>query len=251
MGSDEADKKPMHSAAQREIPVTERRFFTRVFYACFGLALLSVAINLGGRYFGPLIAMGGHTDDTTIHEIVIGNDVLAIPSNMIRFPAQRRDGVANRVDLYLKWPDMAGYSEKTRGDFNFTAPRRQLLFLSIEPRAMSRDMSGRYLPIYSALIEQPGKPGPAGLTLYSFRPASGYMGEELAVSTAGGDQPDFVARCLEESVAKEMAAACERDIQFGGGLQLFYRFPRHLLGEWRALDEAVRSFAAGHLAGAR
>ncbi|KXF77620.1 hypothetical protein ATN84_09700 [Paramesorhizobium deserti] len=241
----------MQSTAQTGISITESRFFTRVFYAFFGLALLSAAINLSGRYFGPLIAMGGHTDDMTIREIVIGNDVLAIPSNMIRFPAQRRDGVANRVDLYLKWPEMAGYSEKTRSDFNFTAPRRQLLFLSVEPRTMSRDMSGRYLPIYSALIEQPGKAGPAGLTLHSFHPVSGYIGEELAVSSAGGDQPDFVARCLDESVAREMAGACERDIQFGNGLQLFYRFPRHLLGEWRALDEAVQSFATAHLAGAR
>ncbi|MBB2970891.1 hypothetical protein [Mesorhizobium sp. RMAD-H1] len=240
----------MHSAAQREISITESRFFTRVFYAFLGLAILSAAINLGGRYFGPLIALGGHTDDVTVREIVIGNNVLTIPANMIRFPAQRRDGVANRVDLYLKWPEMAGYSAQARSEFNFTAARRQLLFLSIEPRTMSRDMAGRYLPIYSALIELPGTPGPAGLTLYSFRQTSGYINEELAVSSTGGDTPDFVARCLEENVAKEMAGACERDIQFGDGLQLLYRFPRHLLGEWRALDEAVRSFAAGHLADA-
>ncbi|PRD41985.1 hypothetical protein C5748_19120 [Phyllobacterium phragmitis] len=241
----------MQSAAQTGIAITESRFFARVFYVFFGLAVLSAAINLGGRYFGSTIAKGGHTDDTTVREIVIGNDVLSIPSNMIRFHTQRRDGVANRVDLYLKWPEMAGYSAKTRNDFNLITPERQILFLSIEARTMSRDMSGRYLPIYSTLIEQPGKPGPAGLMLYSFRQASGYINEELAVSPTGGDRPDFVARCLEESVAKETISACERDIQIGEGLHLLYRFPRDLLDQWRALDEAVKSFAAGHLADAR
>ncbi|RCS22004.1 hypothetical protein DUT91_20915 [Phyllobacterium salinisoli] len=241
----------MQSAAQTEISITESRFFARVFYVFFGLAILSAAINLAGRYWGPTIAMGGHTDDKTKREIVIGNDVLAIPSNMIRFRAQRRNGVANRVDLYLKWPEMTGYSAATRQDFNFTGPKREILFLSIEPRTMSRDMSGRYPPIYSALIEQPGKPGPGGLTVYSFRQTSGYIDEELVVSSAGGDNPDFVARCLEESIAKDTVSACERDIQFGDGLQLLYRFPRDLLGQWQALDGAVRSFAAGHLASAR
>lgn len=241
----------MQNAGETALSITESRVFARVFYAFLSLVVLSVIINFGGRYLGPLIAMGGHTDDTTVREIVIGNDVLSLPSNMIRFSAQRRNGVATRVDLYLKWPEMVGYSAKTRQDFNFTAAKRQVLFLSIEAKTMSRDMSGRFLPIYSALIEQPGKAGPAGLTIHQFRPESGYTDEELIVSSGEGDAPGFVARCLTTHAAKEMAGACERDIQFGNGLQLLYRFPRDLLGEWRALDASVKSFAAGHLADKR
>ncbi|PYE89671.1 hypothetical protein [Phyllobacterium leguminum] len=237
----------MQGANETALSVTESRIFTRIFHVFLGVAVLSIIINIGGRYLGPIIAMGGHTDNTAIREIVIGNDVLAIPSNMIRFAAQRRDGVATRVDLYLKWPEMSGYSAKTRHDFNFTTMKRQILFLSIEGRTMSRDMSGRYLPIYSALIEQQGKPGPAGLTIHGFRPTSGYTDEELVVSPMEGDAPGFVARCLTTNAAKEIAAPCERDIQFGNGLQLFYRFPRDLLGQWQTLDESVRAFAAGHL----
>ena len=37
------------------------------------------------------------------------------------------------------------------------------LFLSIEERMMSRDMSGRFGPIYRSLIVTPGARGPAGL----------------------------------------------------------------------------------------
>jgi hypothetical protein len=237
----------MQGAAEGELVVTESRVFARIFYVFLGLVVLSAIINFAGRYLGPIIAMGGHTDDTTAREIVIGNDVLSLPSNMIRFPAQRRDGVTTRVDLYLRYPEMAGYSAKTRQDFNLATAKRRILFLSIEERTMSRDMSGRYEPIYSALIDEQGKPGPAGLLIYRLSSESGYSDEELVISPVESGGPAFVARCLDEKASKDMASPCERDIHFGNGLQLLYRFPRDLLADWRALDEAVRKFATGHL----
>ena len=102
----------------------------RVFYAFAALALLSVAISVGGKWLGRSIAMAGHTDDTTIHEIVIGNNVISAPANAIRFERDRRDGVADRLDLYLHWPDMDGYSEAARDDFNH-AERRQAHHLPV------------------------------------------------------------------------------------------------------------------------
>ena len=92
----------------------------RVFYAFAALALLSVAISLGGKWFGRSIAMAGYTDDTTVHEVVIGNNVIAVPANIIRFEQARRDGIASRLDLYLRYPEMDGYSEAARDDFNHT-----------------------------------------------------------------------------------------------------------------------------------
>ena len=49
------------------------------------LALLSLLISVGGNWLGRSIALAGHTDDTTIHEIVIGNNVISVPANAIRF----------------------------------------------------------------------------------------------------------------------------------------------------------------------
>ena len=69
---------------------------------CALVAVLSVAISLGGKWFGHSIAMAGYTDDTTVHEIVIGNNVIAVPANAIRFEQARRDGIASRLDLYLR-----------------------------------------------------------------------------------------------------------------------------------------------------
>jgi hypothetical protein len=213
-------------------------FMWRVFYAFAALALLSVTISVGGKWLGKSIAMAGHTDDTTIHEIVIGNNVISAPANAIRFERDRIDRVADRLDLYLHWPDMRGYSEAVRDDFNNVKGVKRIVFVSFEPRMMSRDMSGRFDPIYRSLIDTLGEPGPAGITYFNFSKKSGYMNELLAVAARPGKEP-FVARCLSGPSADESLAACERDIHVGDDLSLSYRFPAELLKDWQALDQAV------------
>lgn len=222
------------------------RFFMRVFLAFAGLALLSAAISIGGKWAGRTIALAGHTDSTRLHEVVIGNDVLAVPANMIRFEGSRRDGVAARLDLYLRWPEMDGYSNAARDDFNHADGSKTILFLSFEERMMSRDMSGRLDPIYRSLVEGDGRKGPAGLTIYSFVEKSGYMDEILVVGENGNDTP-FVARCLSGEQARLSLAPCERDIHIGTGLTLTYRMPAGLAGSWSEVEAAVRATVEGFL----
>ncbi|UVK36779.1 hypothetical protein LHFGNBLO_003739 [Mesorhizobium sp. AR10] len=229
-----------------EFDVVDSTLMKRVFYAFATLALLSVAISLGGKWFGRSIAMAGYTDDTTIHEVVIGNNVIAVPANVIRFVQARRDGIASRLDLYLRYPQMDGYSKAARDDFNHTGSARNIVFLSFEPQMMSRDMSGRFAPIYSAMIVQPGMPGPGGTTLYGFTEKSGYLNEMLAVAKRPGKDP-FVARCLSGPSAEESLAPCERDILVGDSLTLTYRFPKSFLSDWQALDAAIATETAHFL----
>lgn len=235
--------KQVAAAEGPQLTAVDSTLMKRVFYAFATLALLSVAISLGGKWFGRSIAMAGYTDDTTIHKIVIGNNVIAVPANFIRFDQARRDGIASRLDLYLRYPEMDGYSMAARDDFNHTGPRGNIVFLSFEQQMMSRDMSGRFVPIYSALIAQPGTPGPGGTTLYGFTEKSGYLNEVLAVAGRPGKDP-FVARCLSGPSAAQSLAPCERDIQVGDNLSLTYRFPREFLGDWQALDKAIAAEAA-------
>jgi hypothetical protein len=230
--------KPPSATVEPGTGLLDSAFMWRVFYAFGTLALLSVAISVGGKWLGRSIAMAGHTDDATIHEIVIGNNVVQAPANAIRFESERQDGIADRLDLYLHWPDMHGYSAALRNDFNDVGGTRRIIFLTIEERMMSRDMSGRFEPIYSSLIAPPGKAGPSGITLYGFIEKSGYVDEELAVAERPGADP-FVARCLTGPSAEESLAPCERDIQVGDDLSLTYRFPMELLKDWKALDAAV------------
>lgn len=103
---------------------------------------------------------------------------------------------------------------------------------------MSRDMSGRFEPIYKAIVEPAGAPGPAGLTVYRFPDRSGYVEEQL-VTAARGDGTHFVARCLTGAAAAQSLAPCERDVHAGDGLSVTFRFPAELLADWQALDAAV------------
>ena len=234
------------AAEPRSAGAISPSFVMKVFYVFAALALLSLAISIGGKWFGRSIALAGHTDDTTQREIVIRNNVISAPANTIRFDRQRRDGVAERLDLYLRWPALDGYSDAARDDFNHARGARNILFLSFEEGIMSRDMSGRLEPIYSAMLVRPGKAGPGGTTLYAFNEKSGYLNEVLAVA-ARPDGETFVARCLVGESAAESLAPCERDVHVGDNLSLSYRFPRELLGDWQKLDAAIRAKAASML----
>lgn len=224
-------------------------FMVKVFAGFAAIAALSGLISLAGSMLGQSIVMAGHSDDPKPYEVVIGNDVLSVPGNEIRFERARRDGVAPRLDLYLEWPRMAGYTLASRDSFNL-AGGNPLIFFSIEERIMSRDMSGRYEPIYDTIIEHPGRAGPAGLTVHRFVEAAGYTDEMLVVSPKVEDWR-FVARCLSGTVADQSIAPCERDIQIGRDLVLTYRFPRELLADWQKLEKSVRDKASTYLASNR
>jgi hypothetical protein len=227
------------TAVSADTPVAVRsQFAIRLFCTFAILAGLSVVISLGGRWLGGTIASVGHSSDKALHEIVIGNNVLVVPANYIRFQKQRVTGEAHRLDIYMRWPDLAGYSDDIRDDFNHRNGSRGILFISAETRLMSRDMSGRLDPIYRRLIELPGTPKTGGLRSYGFKETSGYVNEMLMVGDRPGEPP-FVARCLTGSAAADSLASCERDVHFGDDISLTYRFAEELLANWRELDGAV------------
>jgi hypothetical protein len=87
------------AVATQPFRVVDSSLMTRVFYGLVALAILSLAVTIAGKWLGERIAMGGHTDDTTIHAIVVGDNLLAVPANMIRFEQARRNGNAERLDL--------------------------------------------------------------------------------------------------------------------------------------------------------
>jgi hypothetical protein len=233
----------MSLAAELNETAIGLKFARRLLYVFTALAAISLLIILAERFLGGRIALGGHTDSAAMHEIIIDNDVLLAPSNMIRLPEQRRSGVAARLDLYLSWPSLSGYSEAERDAFNGLSAEPQLIFLSFEERAMTRDMSGRFEPIYKFLIEGDGEKGPGGLVRYALPAKAGYVNEALYVGERAAETP-FVARCSEHE-AENLVAACERDMHAGGNLSATLRFPMEMLGQWRELDAAVPPLIAG------
>ncbi len=191
-------------------------------------------------FVGNEMAKAGHTTETDLREIVIGDEVLAIPANMLRFPAQRKAVEADRLDLYAHWPQMDGYNEALADVFQSQHVEPSVLFLTVEPRAMSQEMSGRLNSIYAKFFASAETNAGQGLKRRLLSADQGFDNEEL-VYEAGSPYP-WVARCLVAD-NDTSGAYCIRDIHAGRDLMVTYRFHRDLLGQWRALEAAVRAKA--------
>jgi len=204
-----------------------------------GFSLLSaIAIYLLAEILGNEIAKGGHSDSTALHEIVIGNDVLHVPANLIRFASQRRSRDLEKLDLYMHWPTLSGYQAENAEIFNSSDHQQSIVFLGIEPRSMSIDMAGRIDPIYRKFFDGPALKSRFGLTRQPLLSSSGFIDEDLYIE-AGSPYP-FVARCLRtDSLAG--IPYCIRDIHIGNDLMLTYRFHASLLAQWMNLERDVRS----------
>ena len=223
-------------------PLISNRFLTRLTVGVAVLAGLTLAISVAGRMLGERIALAGHTEKTDAIDIVIGQDQIRLPANTIRFEEQRRTGRAERVDLYLTWPEMNGYSNGERARFNDAGRPESLIFLNLSQSTMSRDMSGRLGPIYSHLFDDRPEPGPAGLTRQPLRDNSGYGGEVFFTGILP-DGSDYAVRCMiPADEAQSTSADCQRDIHIGRDLSVLYRFSSRLLPQWQAMEARVRGY---------
>ncbi|WP_377275255.1 hypothetical protein [Rhizobium sp. R86522] len=240
----QGDDKGLQADEERS-PLISTRFLVIATITILALAAASIAISWFGSAYGARLSLAGHSESTEIVDITIGRDRLAFPANAIRFEHQRRSGLAERIDLYLLWPEMTGYSAKERRRFDDLALSQSLVFLQISQSTMSRDMSGRVEPIYRSLLEPQTSEGPAGLHSHVFRAGTGYEGESLLTATAP-DGTAYAIRCLLPSVAEKATSSdCQRDIHVGEDLTVLYRFSSRMLDDWQSIDAAVRAYVAG------
>jgi hypothetical protein len=215
--------------------------FRKLFIAMLIIGFLSVLISVSGRMFGGKVMLGGNSVSIETHEIVIANAVLNVPENYIRHSDQRSPGVKAELDLYAVLPSLEGYSAKNKVFFNNEQKAEsQLLFITIEPQQMSRDMSGRFDPIYRQLINpMPENTATNGLESYTFKEDRAiFANERLFVGARGEDRP-FVARCITGADGDQAIAPCERDVFLANDLSVKYRFPFWLLKDYRILDKQV------------
>lgn len=239
---------PSSASMIEERPLISSGFVYRLTSGIAVLAALTVAISVGGHWLGEKISLGGHTTDTKPVSVTIGEDTLRLATNTIRFPSERVDGAAERIDLYLTWPQMQGYSEPDRLRFDDISQSSSLIFLQLSQSTMSRDMSGRLEPIYSHIMDGAAYAGPYGLTAHHLRADAGYNDEVLLTAPRTGE-PDYVVRCiLPASPDQATSGDCQRDVKIGKDLSVLYRFSSSQLGDWRTIDTAVQNFVAARLA---
>ncbi|MCR9134958.1 MAG: hypothetical protein NXI27_03135 [Alphaproteobacteria bacterium] len=223
-------------------PLVSQSFILKSTIVIFLFGLLTVAVSVTGRWMGQRIAMGGHTVSTSLSTILINGETLHIPANAIRFENQRSGGTMERLDLYLLWPQMEGYTSGSRHAFNDTGNADKMLFVTIKPMSMAIDMSQRLEPVYHRLVEPVGKSLANGLTEYRFASDTRYVGELLYVGERPGQAP-FVVRCLEETTFPKGSRNCMRDVNIGENLNIDYRFSTSLLDHWKTLDAAIVDYA--------
>ncbi|PWE56484.1 hypothetical protein DEM27_08835 [Metarhizobium album] len=239
-----------HSAPQGsgELPLISNAFLYKLTGTIAALALLTAGISVSGRFFGERIALAGHTDSKETISLTIGEDRLTLPANVIRFARQRQNGPAERVDLYLTWPDLTGYEADRRNLFNDVKLSDSLIFLQISQSTMSRDMSGRLEPIYSYLFDNQSRPAADGLTMHRMKPEAGY-GDEVFFTAPRSGAADYVVRCILPATPEEATSGdCQRDIHIGNDLSVMYRFSSRHLPDWQHIDAEIQSFVVSHLA---
>jgi hypothetical protein len=192
------------------------------------------------------MVLTGLTADRTPVSLAIGAEELAIPANMIRSDRTRRGGPVERADLALYWPTLDGYTDDLADAFRNDGPDAPIIYATISTRDERLDATGRLDEVYSRFFIDKPLPGPAGLVGRKLKPESGYGGEIIYFMPS--EPRPFVARCLAEATP-EMPATCLRDVNFGRGLSVLYRFNRDLLADWRNLDAGMQKLVGGFLVG--
>lgn len=232
-----------------EAPLISNRFLFRLTATIAVLSALTVAISMAGRWYGQRMALGGHTESTELFTIRIGTDTLALAANAIRSPEQRHAGTSERVDLYLTWPGLQGYSAALKKHFNVTVAPGSLLFLQLSQSIMTTDMSGRLEPVYRDLFEGKPQAAPQGLTMHRLHADSDYGNEVIYTAPLAG-QPNYVVRCLIPVERQQPTGGdCQRDIRIGNDLSVLYRFSSTILNDWHHIDAAITAFVMERLAG--
>ncbi|MDO6965844.1 hypothetical protein [Rhizobium alvei] len=223
--------------------ILSNRLLVRILIAISLMALLMIGMTIGGHMLGKTLAREDFTDETSPLHLIVGQDVLKLPANMLRFASERQSGRQDAVHLALVWPGLQGYSQENAALFTDKNSTDSVIFAEFSQSIMSRDMSGRLEPIYKRLFTGKESPGPGGLTIHELDPKSGYGSEQILTAERKGERP-YVVRCiLPRDGAPSSSADCQRDIHVGRDLTLLYRFSSRLLDHWADIDKAMVAFA--------
>lgn len=228
-------------------PLITQQFVLKVTMAVGVLLVATLIIYIGGNYWSKSISHGGHTPDQTIHQITIGQSTLSVQANNIRFSEQRRDGVANRLNLYFNWPEFLGYTKEKTSDFNNIGQEPPLIFVDITRSGAQMDMSARFNPIYRNFIDSKPIEGPNNLVFYKMSDSSNFKNELIYTEKLVKERP-FVIKCLSETLENPndsktpSSTECQRDINIIGNLSITYRYSKHLLPNWEEIENKLIAF---------
>jgi hypothetical protein len=168
--------------------------------------------------------------------IMVGEQRLTIPANMLRFANQRTPEPQERVELAVHWPSLEGYAPALREAFLDGSADAPVLFLSIRARETATDSAGRLASVYRHFLDDTALDAPPGLVGRKLTQDSGLAGEEVFFE-AGSTDP-FTAHCLAADA--DVPAICLTEVHAGRSLSVQVRFRKGLLADWADIKSATR-----------
>ncbi len=231
-----ADRQPRHPGWAAPLTIAG--------IAGVAVLLAGVLVHLILGAYRDRMTLTGLSADPRPVALAIAGEQLAIPANMIRTAATRRGGPVEKAEMIVHWPSLQGYSAALDDAFAQAVPSTAIIFATIEARESALDATERLDAVYAQFFTGEAIAGPNGLVGRTLKAESGYGGE-IIFFTPGQPRP-FVARCLM-STTPEVPSTCMRDVKFGRGLSLLYRFNRDRLADWAALDPGMRKLADSFL----
>ena len=209
---------------------------------------LSAILLLSGLFLGWYLRPGPRvpaapTGQSTLVDLTVRGQALAIPANYIQNSAARAGGEQNIVTLAALFPSWHGYSDAEARQFAGNAPDSPVVRISLHGDAGPMDAGARLARIYQPYIPDPkGAPGPFGLTQYGFARDSGYGHQDLFAGSKDGKLLLFL--CEQPAADLPSPNCLATDQPLGKSASLSWRFKRAYLARWRELSDGVGGLMA-------
>jgi hypothetical protein len=182
------------------------------------------------------------TSRSTPIAVSVNGTSFAIPANYLIYSSARSGGKRKDLSLWAMLPSFQGFSDWESSTFASNAADSPIVYMLIREDPYNIGEKERLERIYLNYVVDPiGKPGPFGLTEYTFRDDSGYRREDLFVGQS--DKGLVVLRCVRLS-QEVPSPSCLRDERLAKGVALSYRFKRTHLADWRDIAAGVDTLIA-------
>jgi hypothetical protein len=210
-----------------------------VFAVTAALSAVFLLYYLAPRPRGFTEELPSLTTNTSPVRLSVHHLALAIPANYFEYESTRKGGEEKDVALVALLPDFRGYTRAEARNFTGNDPNSPVIYLLLHEDPHNLSEAERFKRIYLNYVSaRAGTAGPFGFTRYSFRPDSGYRGEDLFVAHTARDTVLF--RCVRFS-PDVPSPSCMRDEIVAPGVALSYRFKRAHLAHWQAISKGARA----------
>lgn len=182
------------------------------------------------------------TSRTDAVSVSVNGAAFTIPANYMIYSSARSGGTRKDLSLWAIYPSFHGYTDWESSTFSGNSADSPVIYMLIREDRFNINEQARLQRIYLNYVVSPaGKPGPFGLTQYTFRDDSGYRKEDLFVGQT--DKGVVVLRCVRLS-QDVPSPSCLRDERIGKNTALSYRFKRTHLADWRDIAAGVDTLVA-------